>query len=111
MQEQELSTLALTGGYPLGRAIVIVENGEPWVTAFILDKGDRLLRLHFHDAGEIIIETGRTPFLEIDSASLRLIRDLAEEGRDLAADLARCRGDFVHLVTHPRPIDLHETLA
>lgn len=105
-------------GYPVGRVIVTVENGVPQVVAFLRVPDAGMLRLAIDAAGTVVIDTAGCTYLAIDADTLRLIGHLAEDGRDLAADLARCwdngLGTWVaygHLVTHPRPIDLHETLA
>lgn len=120
MQGQDHATyhLALTGGYPVNRAIVIVEDGVPEIAAFITIDDGRVLRLNLDAAGAVAIDTEGFTFLTFGADTLRLIGHLAEDGRDLAADLARCWDNdretwvgYGHMVTHPRPIDLHETLA
>ena len=110
--------LARTGGYPVDRAIVIVQNGVPQVVAFVRDLDGNVLRLCFDAGGMIAIDSADHAWLFLDAATLQQIGRIAEEARSLAADIARCWDDaretwvgHEYLLTHPHPIDLHETLA
>lgn len=110
-EDLSMQQLAQTGGYPVNKVIVIVEDGEPQTVAFLTDVDDAMLKLAFNVVGEMTVDTGPYPFITLDVDTMQLIQRLAIDGMDLAADLARCGQDFGHLITHPRPIDLHETLA